>query len=553
MASAMALNPAAGLQGMLKDGHTSLEGLDAATLRNITAAKELSHIVSTSLGPNGMNKLVVNHLERIIVTSDCAAIVEELEIEHPAAKMLSLASKMQDEECGDGTNLTVSFAGQLLDKTEELLRSGLHTSEVIGGYKKAAARLYEILPTLSHRSLDANVTEESLAKVISPVLAAKQYGCEEFLAPLVAKACLATATKSSSSPAGLAVHPDSVRIAKILGGTVEQSQVIHGFLALRGVETAVTSATDAKIAVYGCGIEASGTEAKGTVLMKTAEDLKGYNVSEENKMEEVIKSIADAGTKVMVSGGTVSEMAMHFIERYGMVCLKIGSRYELRRLCSAVGATALVRLGPPTPDEMGYCDSVKVEEIGGRRVTVFRQNPSNDETSSKSATHNNCRLATILLRASTSNVLADLERSVDDGIHAARMVCKDVRLLPGAGAAETEASLQIRTYADSRPGLDQYAIRAFSSALEFVPRTLAENAGLDPAIVLAGLSAAHTKGNVEAGVDIEDEVGDGILVENGVVDILATKMSAFRLAIDAAITVLKVDQIIMSKPAGGGK
>jgi len=529
--------------------------VDAPTLRNITAAKELSHIVSTSLGPNGMNKLVVNHLGRIIVTSDCAAIVEELEIEHPAAKMLCLASKMQDEECGDGTNLTVSFAGHLLDKTEELLRSGLHTSEVVAGYKKAADRLYEILPKLSHRSLDTKITEESLAAVVSPVLAAKQYGCEEILAPLVAKACFATATKSSASPSGIAVHADSVRIAKILGGSVEQSTVIHGFLALRGVETAVTSATDAKIAVFGCGVEASGTEAKGTVLMKTAEDLKGYNVSEENKMEEVIKSIADAGTKVIVSGGTVSEMAMHFIERYGMVCLKLGSRFELRRLCSAVGATALVRLGPPTPDEMGFCDNVKVEEIGGRRVTVFRQNADTESSSdsNKTASHNNCKLATILIRASTSNVLADLERAIDDGIHAARMICKDGRLLPGAGATEMEASLQIRTYADSRPGLDQYAIRAFSSALEFVPRTLAENAGLDPAVVLAGLSAAHTDGKVTSGVDIEAEVGSGILLENGVVDVLATKMSAFRLGIDAAITVLKVDQIIMSKPAGGMK
>ena len=142
---------------------------------------------------------------------------------------------------------------------------------------------------------------------------------------------------------------------------------------------------------------------------------------------------------------------------------------------------------------------------------------------------------------------------MDDGVHACRLICKDVRLVPGAGAVEMEASLQIRTFADSRLGLDQYVIQAFSSALEFVPRTLAENAGLDPAVVLAGLSAAHTDGKKESGVDIEDEVGSGVLLQNGVVDILATKVSAFRLAIDAAITVLKVDQIIMSKPAGGGR
>lgn len=548
----MSLNTAAGLSGMLKDGHTSLEGLDAATLRNISASKELSRIVQTSLGPNGMNKLVVNHLERIIVTSDCATIVSELEIEHPAAKMLSLASKMQDDECGDGTNLTVSFAGGLLSATEELLRSGLHTSEIIAGYKSAGDKLAEILPTLVTKSVelgsDDGKNEEMLVQGIKPVLSAKHFGCDEVLAPLIAKACLATA---SSNGKRTVVNPEAVRVAKIMGGRMEQSQVIHGFVTLRNVETtSTTSATDAKITVFGCGIEASGTEAKGTVLMKNADDLKGYNKSEEVKMEEVIKSIADTGTKVIVCGGTVSEMALHFIERYKMVLVRIQSKWELRRLCSAVNASALVRLGPATPDEMGFCDEVKVEEIGGRPVTIFRQTKSKAD---------GCRLATILLRASTTNVLADLERAVDDGVHACKQICRDGRLVPGAGATEMELAVQIRNYADSCPGLDQYAIRAFAKSLEFVPKTLAENAGLDAGHVLAGLSAAHANGQPGAGVDIEGGLDgtsgnkSGILVENPIYDIMNTKLSAFRLAIDAALTVLKVDQIIMSKPARGGK
>ena len=542
----MNLNAAAGLSGMLKDGHTSLEGLDAATLRNISASKELSRIVQTSLGPNGMNKLVVNHLEKITVTSDCATIVKELEIEHPAAKMLSLAAKMQDEECGDGTNLTVSFAGGLLSATEELLRSGLHTSEIIAGYKSAGEKLAEILPTLVSKTVET-VSEETLADAIKPVLAAKQFGSDTVLAPLIAQASLATAATGSGGKKS--VNPDAVRVTKILGGGMDQSQVIHGFVALRNVESTTTSATDAKITVFGCGLEASGTEAKGTVLMNNAEDLKGYNKTEEVKMEEIIKSIADTGTKVIVSGGTVSEMAMHFIERYSMMLVKIPSKWELRRLCSAISASALVRLGPATPDEMGYCDEVKVKEIGGRPVTIFRQTKSIAD---------GCRLATILLRASTTNVLADLERAVDDGVHACKQVCKDGRLVPGAGATEMELAVQIRNYADSRPGLDQYAIRAFAKSLEFVPKTLAENAGLDASHVLAGLSAAHANGQASAGVDIEGGLDgtsgnkSGILTDNKVYDILNTKLSAYILAIDAALTVLKVDQIIMSKPARGG-
>jgi len=462
--------------------------------------------------------------------------------------MLSLAAKMQDEECGDGTNLTVSFAGMLLNATEDLLRSGLHTSEIIAGYKSAGDKLAEILPTLVNKTVEADgMTKEHLVDAIRPVLAAKQFGSDEVLGPLIVEACLATA---SSSGGKKSVSPDAVRVTKILGGRMDQSQVIHGFVALRSVETTRTSATDAKVTVFGCGIEASGTEAKGTVLMKNAEDLKGYNKSEEVKMEEIIKSIADSGTQVVVSGGTVSEMAMHFIERYNMMCVKIPSKWELRRLCSAIGANALVRLGPATPDEMGFCDEVKVQEIGGRPVTIFRQTKSKED---------GCRISTILLRASTTNVLADLERAVDDGVHACKQVCKDGRLVPGAGATEMELAVQIRNYADSCPGLDQYAIRAFAKSLEFVPKTLAENAGLDASHVLAGLNAAHANGQASAGVDIEGGLDgssgnkSGILLDNGVHDILNTKLSAYRLAIDAALTVLKVDQIIMSKPARGGR
>jgi len=541
----MSLNAAAGLSGMLKAGHTHQEGVDGATLRNIEAAKSLSTIVRTSMGPNGMNKLVVNHLEKMIVTSDCATIVKELEIEHPAAKMLQLAAEMQDQECGDATNLTVSFAGELLTLTEDLLRMGLHTSEIIAGYKKAGDRLNEILPLLSIGEMKDGRNKDELIKVIKPVLAAKQYGTEDALAPLVADACLGTMNIGGAPR----VTAESVRVAKILGGNIRQSQVIHGYVALRGAETTLTSVEDARVTIFGCGIEASSTEAKGTVLMESAEDLKTYNITEEEKMEEIIKSIADTGTKVIVSGGSVSEMALHFIERYNMMCLKIGSKWELRRLCSATNATALVRLGPATPDEMGFCDSVSVQEVGGKPITIFKQNRS---------VKDGCRLSTILLRASTSSLLADMERAVDDGVHAARIACKDGRLVPGAGATEMELSVKIKGYGDTCPGLDQYAIRAFAKALEFVPRTLAENAGLDATDVVTALGAAHVDGSLTAGVDIEAMVSGegtstGVRESEDVVDLLATKQSAFRLALDAALTVLRVDQIIMSKQAGGPK
>jgi len=540
--ASMAYNPSAGVSGMLKKGHQSFSGLADATIRNVQACREISTVTRTSLGPNGMNKLVVNHLGRIIVTSDCCAIVKELEIEHPAAKMLQMAAEAQDFECGDGTNLVVSFAGELLSQTEDLFRMGLHPADVVSGYGSAGDKLLEFLEEMTKECVglqDGSVKAE-LERAIRPVLAAKQLGSEDILAPLVAEACLGTMSSS-----GKTVNVESVRVAKILGGNISQSHVVHGFVALRGLETTLTSCENAKIGVFACGVEASATEAKGTVLMKNADDLKSYNKSEEKKMEEIIKSIADSGVKVVVSGGTVSEMALHFIERYGMLCLKIGSKWELRRLCVATGSTALVRLGAPTPDEMGWCDTVKQMEVGGRPVTVFNQK----DDSGKS------KLSTIVLRASTSSVLADLERAIDDGVHAAKTACKDGRLVPGAGATEMEMSLKIMAYADTCPGLDQYAIRAFGKALEVVPRTLAENAGLDQGSVLAALGAAHASGKKCAGIDI-DAMGKsdvtGIQEETKVLDLYATKSTAFRLALDAALTVLRVDQIIMSKQAGGG-
>jgi len=542
MAQSMAYNQAAGLGGMLKKGHQSLEG-QGATLRNVEACHEISTITRTSLGPNGMNKLVVNHLGRIIVTSDCATIVKTLEVEHPAAKMLQLAAEAQDYECGDGTNLVVSFAGELLAQTENLFRMGLHPSDIVTGFSKAGDRLLEdFLPPLAELAtpmVDGR-SQDELVRVVKPVLAAKHLGSEDILAPLVAEACLGT---MSSDKATFSL--ESVRVAKILGGDISQSHVVHGFVALRGLETTLTSAKDAKIVVFGCGIEASATEAKGTVLMKNADDLKNYNKSEEKKMEEIIKGVADSGIKVCVAGGSVSEMALHFIERYGMLCLKIGSKWELRRLCVATGATALVRLGAPTPDEMGHCDRVHQKEVGGRPVTIFSQSEGSKTS----------KLSTIVLRASTSSVLADLERAIDDGVHAARTACKDGKLVPGAGATEMELSLKVRAFADTCPGLDQYAIRAFGKALEVVPRTLAENAGLDQAVVIAALGAAHTSGKLSAGVDI-DAMGisdaSGVSDDTGVLDLYTTKASALKLAIDAALTVLRVDQIIMSKRAGGG-
>mmetsp|Transcript_19594 Transcript_19594/g.29067 ORF Transcript_19594/g.29067 Transcript_19594/m.29067 type:complete len:522 (-) Transcript_19594:59-1624(-) len=518
MSQSMSYNAASGLGGMLKEGH---KHWDDAILRNIDAAVELSSMVQTSLGPFGRHKLLVNHLERMSVTSDCATILRELEVEHPAARLLAMASQKQKEECGDATNLVVTFAGELLRQTSQLMNMGLHVSEVIDGYQIAAKILLEELPKcVCHEGKAPD--EAILTKMIAPVIGSKQYGIQDELAPLVVQAGLCANG-----------NPELVRTVKILGGSVSESRLVKGYVAQRPVETSTDSARNAKVVVFACGMEASSTEAKGTVLMKTADDLRSYNASEERKMEEIIQVIAESGAKVVVTGGSVSEMALHFCNRYNLVLLKLGSKWELRRLCKAVGATALVRLGPPTPDEMGFCESVHPETIGGKSLTVF-------ESSSRT------KLATIILRASTNGMLQDLERAVDNAVHALQQAQRtDGRCVPGAGATEFALSQKIQHHADMSPGLDQYAMRAFATALQVVPRLLAETAGHDAPSVLADLIASNDD---YPGVDLEE----GTVGPTEIWDLLATKQSAFYLSLDAALTVLRVDQIIMSKQAGMG-
>jgi len=484
-----------------------------------------------------MNKLVINHLGKLFITSDSATLLKELEVEHPAAKMVVMAAEMQVQEMGDGSNFVTTFAGELLSNAESLLRLGVHPSEIVLGYAKASAKAAELLEaSVCHTVADVRSVEE-LSSVLRTVISAKHYGYEDLIASLVARACIGVMPPAPKRPS---VNVDSVRVCKLIGGSITDSTVIKGIVVHRQSEGTVTYAEDAKIAVFGCGIEAGSTETKGTVVIKNAAELKAFNKEEERLMEESIKSIADAGAKVVVAGGSISEIAQHFLNKYNLLFVKIVSKFELRRLCRSVGATALVRVGPPTPDEMGHADKVFVKELGSKKVTIFEQ--IEDES----------QVATVVLRGGTMNLLDDVERAIDDAVNTAKVLCKDGRCLPGAGATEIELAYRIQQVAESTPGLEQYAISKFAEALEVVPRTLAENSGQAAAEVLSSLYAAHATGSAAVGVDIE---GTGVTdaATARIYDAFATKLSALTLAADAALTVLKVDQIIMAKQAGGPK
>ncbi|RLM58044.1 T-complex protein 1 subunit theta [Panicum miliaceum] len=527
--------PGYGIQSMLKEGHRHLSGLEEAVLKNIDACRELSAITRTSLGPNGMNKMVINHLDKLFVTNDAVTIVNELEVQHPAAKILVLAGRAQQEEIGDGANLTISFAGELLEKAEELIRMGLHPSEIIIGYTKAINKAIEILEDLVEKgseNMDVRNKEEVVLRMRSAV-ASKQFGQEDILCALVADACMQVCPKN---PANFNV--DNVRVAKLVGCGLHNSTVVRGMVLKNDAVGSIKRAEKAKIAVFAGGVDTSATETKGTVLIHSAEQLENYAKTEEAKVEELIKAVADSGAKVIVSGAAVGDMALHFCERYKLMVLKISSKFELRRFCRTTGAVAILKLSQPNADELGHADSVSVEEIGGARVTVVK----NEEGGNS--------VATVVLRGSTDSILDDLERAVDDGVNTYKSMCRDSRIIPGAAATEIELAKRLKEFSLKETGLDQYAIAKFAESFEMVPRTISENAGLNAMEIISSLYAEHAAGNTKVGIDLEEGVCKDVSVLK-IWDLYVTKFFALKYSADAVCTVLRVDQIIMAKPAGG--
>jgi len=537
---------APGFQSMMKDGSKFFSGVEEAVIRNIDACKEFSGTVATAFGPNGMNKMVINHLEKLFVTNDAATIIRELEVEHPAAKMMILGSQMMEQEVGDGTNFVIILAGELLKQAEDLVRMGLKPTEVAEGYEIACRKALEVLESCAcHEIKDAKNNDE-VRKAVRTAVMSKQYGNEDFLADLIVKACTAIVPVAQTS-----FNVDNVRVTKILGSGLMASEVVSGMVFKRSVESNVTKVEKCKVAVYTCPIDSTQTETKGTVLIKSAQELTDFSKGEEDLLEKQIKEIVDSGAKVVVSGGKIGDLALHYLNKYGLMAVRLTSKWDVRRLCRAVNATPLPKLTPPTAEELGYADLVRVDELGDTSVVIFKM----EATESK--------ISTVVVRGATENYMDDIERAIDDGVNTYKGICRDGRLVAGAGALEMELAKEVTSYGEKCEGLEQYAVQRFAQALHVVPKMLAENTGVKANVVIAELAAAHAEGKAHAGFDIESDSAstlkeDGTkhtinAVENQVFDLMVAKYWGLKYATDAAATILRVDQIIMAKRAGGPK
>lgn len=314
---------------------------------------------------------------------------------------------------------------------------GLHPSEILIGFEKGSKKALEILETLSCFQPEKLRDKTQLVKCIKSSIASKQFGLEDFLSSLIADACIHAMPESANK-----FNVDNVRVQKILGGGIYDSEVVHGIVIVRGSETSTKSVINAKVAVFNTNIEMQQGETKGTVLLKNADDLLNYTKTEEDLFEQFIKGLAEAGISVVVGSGSMSELAIHFFEKYGILALKIMSKWELKRIARAVGATPIVKLEVPKPDELGRADAVTYKEISSKFCTIFRR----DEDENK--------MSTIVLRGSTNAMLDDTERAIDNGVNTVKSLIKDPRMVAGAGATELYIASEIQKFAKLQPGLD---------------------------------------------------------------------------------------------------
>jgi len=475
---------------------------------------------------------VINKLERLFVTSDAATIIKELELVHPAAKLVVMASEQQQQEIGDCTNLVIIFCGELLTQAEGLLRMGLHPSDIIRGFERALEKVVEVLDGVVVKTITDLRNEEEVIQALRGPIGAKQYGYESYLTPLVAKACIHILPKNIKK-----FDVDNIRVIKVTGGGISDSFTVRGAVLKGDSEGTIKSVENAKIAVYAGGIlDIIKPDTQNIINVTNTEELQNYNLSEEKVLEDRIKAIAEAGINVVVSGGAIGELSMHFFEQHNIMVVRTSSKFEIKRICVATGARSLGKLEPPKPEQTGEVDSVRVVELGSTNLIYFENTKEDSE------------LVSIILRGSTENILDDVERAIDDGVNTFKAMTKfdgPINFLPGAGATEIELARLIKSFGETISGQDQYAIKKFSEALEIVPKILAENSGSNPTEIISSLNSLHSEGKITMGVSVYGTVID--IHEVKVYDLLVAKRRALELATNVAVTILRISQLIMAR------
>ena len=510
---------------ILPEGTERYSKKDALRM-NITAAKVLSGIVRTTLGPKGMDKMLVNSLGDVTVTNDGATIMREMEINQPAARMLVETAKKQEDIVGDGTTSVVVIAGELLSKAEELLDDGIATSIVVKGFRNATAKAIELLNGIA---IDAD-DEETLKKVAVTAMSGKGSDyAKEHLADLVVKAALRIKEDGKSDI-------DNINIQRVSGDSVEDSFLAEGIV----IDKAPVSnnmpkeVKDAKIAIMKYPIELKDINTDTKIDITSPDQFESFLLQEEQMIKDLVQKVIDSGANVLFCQKGIDDMAEHYLKKAGIMAFKRVKKSDMERIEKATGAKFVSDIDDLSPEKLGVAGRVYLDKVFDHELT-FIEDCENPKASS------------IVLRGSTRYVTEQIARALDDALGVVAATIEEGKVLIGGGACEIDLVKQLREYGESVSGREQLAILKYAEALEVIPRTLIENAGLDTINLIADLKAAH-EDSPFLGINVfTGEVED--MKDSGVIEPLRVKIQALQSAGEASEMILRIDDMIAARNA----
>jgi len=524
---------------VLKEGTKRERGRGALT-NNIAAAKAIADAVRSTLGPRGLDKMLVDSMGDVVVTNDGVTILKEMDVEHPAAKMLVEVAKTQDQECGDGTTTAVVLAGELLKRAESLVEQNIHPTIISHGYRLAAQKALEVLQSISMPVQTDD--HDTLRKIAHTAMASKSVSFNrDLLADIAVKAVGAVAEKTAAGQH--VVDLDNIQLIKKQGGSIGETQLIEGVIVDKEkVHTGMpTRVVDPTIALLDAALEIKKTEIDAKIEINDPSQLNAFLQEEENMLHRMVDQVKKSGAKVVFCQKGIDDLAQHYLAKEGIYAVRRVKKSDMEKLAKATGAAIVSKVSELTKEDVGQAGLVEERKIGEDSLTFV--------TGCKKA-----KAVSILMRGGTEHVLDEIERSLDDALNVVAVAVEDGRIVVGGGAAAEEIALRLRDEAAKVGGREQLAFESFAEALETVPRTLAENAGLDPIDILIELRKAHKGGKKYAGVNIATGLVDDMHAQN-VIEPIRVGRQAIESATDAAVMVLRIDDVIASKtsaPPGGG-
>ena len=519
---------------ILKDGTQRTRGRTAQS-NNIAAAKAVADAVRSTLGPKGMDKMLVDSMGDVVITNDGATILKEMDIEHPAAKMIIEVAKTQEQHCFDGTTTAVVLSGELLKRSEDLIEQNVHPTVICEGFRLAAEKAVDLL---SSHGIETKNDDSVLMEVAKTALTGKSAGAvKSFMADICVRSVNAVGIIDGAQRI---VDLSDIKVEKRQGGSIKDSTLIDGIiLDKERVHAGMPrSITGAKIALVNSAIEVKKTEVDAKIQITDPNQLSKFLEEEENYIRNLVEMIKNSGANVLVCQKGIDELAQHYMAKSGVFAIRRAKKSDMEALSKATSGKIVTNLDDLTPEDLGNAERVEEKKIGESEMTFITGCPE-------------AKSVSVLLRGGTEHVVDEIRRAFDDAVGVVSVAWEDGAVLTGGGSVLAALSRDLRTFAETVGGREQMAIEAFASALEIVPRTLAENAGLDPVTTLIELRKAHADGQSHAGINVY-EGGVVDMRKANVIEPLRVVEQAIQSATETAVMILRIDDVISSKGVSMG-